>query len=162
MKIVMIVLCLIFALFVTTCLYSTIINVPADQPTIQEGIEAAAEKLAEKRPYVIVGSFVLGMMLTPPDIISQTLLAIPIWLLFELGIIFSRIIGNKKAKEEDDDDNNKATSSTAQSSADHNASEDVDDDEPRYKPMTDEEMEAELDAIEEEEKDEKDEKDTGP
>jgi len=55
----------------------------------------SAEKLVEKRPYVIVGAFVLGMLLTPPDIISQTLLAIPIWLLFELGIIFSKIISKK-------------------------------------------------------------------
>ncbi|MDH5767240.1 MAG: twin-arginine translocase subunit TatC, partial [Gammaproteobacteria bacterium] len=49
-----------------------------------------AEKLSEKRPYVIVGAFVFGMLLTPPDIISQTLLAIPMWLLFEAGIFFSR------------------------------------------------------------------------
>lgn len=47
--------------------------------------------LTSKRPYIIVGAFVLGMMLTPPDIISQTLLALPMWLLFELGIIFSKI-----------------------------------------------------------------------
>ena len=48
------------------------------------------EALAAKRPYVIVGAFVLGMLLTPPDAISQTLLAIPMWILFELGIYFSR------------------------------------------------------------------------
>lgn len=48
------------------------------------------EALAAKRPYVIVGAFVLGMLLTPPDAISQTLLAIPMWVLFELGIFFSR------------------------------------------------------------------------
>jgi sec-independent protein translocase protein TatC len=46
--------------------------------------------LVAKRPYVIVGAFVIGMLLTPPDMISQTLLAIPMWLLFEAGIIFSR------------------------------------------------------------------------
>ncbi|RUO76778.1 twin-arginine translocase subunit TatC [Pseudidiomarina taiwanensis] len=46
-------------------------------------------KLREKRPYVIVGAFVLGMFLTPPDVISQTLLAIPIWLLFELGVVIA-------------------------------------------------------------------------
>jgi len=46
--------------------------------------------LAKKRPYVIVGAFVLGMLLTPPDAISQTLLAIPMWILFELGVFFSR------------------------------------------------------------------------
>jgi len=48
------------------------------------------EKLAAKRPYIIVGAFVLGMLLTPPDVISQTLLAIPMWILFELGVWFSR------------------------------------------------------------------------
>lgn len=46
--------------------------------------------LASKRPYVIVGAFVLGMLLTPPDAISQTLLAIPVWVLFELGVFFAR------------------------------------------------------------------------
>ncbi|AWB66781.1 twin-arginine translocase subunit TatC [Saccharobesus litoralis] len=49
-----------------------------------------ADKLIEKRPYVVVGVFVIGMLLTPPDVISQTLLAIPMWLLFEVGVIFSR------------------------------------------------------------------------
>ena len=48
------------------------------------------EDMAEKRPYVIVGAFVVGMVLTPPDVVSQTLLAVPIWLLFELGLVFSR------------------------------------------------------------------------
>lgn len=49
------------------------------------------QKLAEKRPYVIVGAFIIGMFLTPPDAISQTLLAVPIWLLFEIGLLFSRL-----------------------------------------------------------------------
>jgi sec-independent protein translocase protein TatC len=44
------------------------------------------EALAGKRPYIIVGCFVFGMLLTPPDIISQSLLALPMWLLFELGV----------------------------------------------------------------------------
>jgi len=48
--------------------------------------------LKKKRPYVVVGCFVVGMLLTPPDIISQVLLAIPMWLLFELGILFSALI----------------------------------------------------------------------
>lgn len=47
------------------------------------------QSLREKRPYVIVGVFVVGMLLTPPDVISQILLAIPMWILFELGIIFA-------------------------------------------------------------------------
>lgn len=49
------------------------------------------ESLREKRPYIIVGAFVIGMLLTPPDVISQTLLALPMWVLFELGLIFSRL-----------------------------------------------------------------------
>ncbi|MCF4010751.1 twin-arginine translocase subunit TatC [Rheinheimera sp. UJ63] len=46
--------------------------------------------LAEKRPYIIVGAFILGMLLTPPDVLSQTLLAIPMWMLFEVGLWLSR------------------------------------------------------------------------
>lgn len=49
------------------------------------------EALSRKRPYVIVGCFVIGMLLTPPDIISQILLAIPMWVLFEIGIIFAKL-----------------------------------------------------------------------
>lgn len=48
--------------------------------------------LSRKRPYVILGAFVVGMLLTPPDVISQVLLAVPIWLLFELGLLLSRWI----------------------------------------------------------------------
>jgi sec-independent protein translocase protein TatC len=54
------------------------------------------KSLSAKRPYVIVGAFIVGMLLTPPDVISQTLLAIPIWLLFEVGIIFSKILIKNK------------------------------------------------------------------
>ncbi len=60
-----------------------------------------AEKLASWRPYIIVGAFALGMLLTPPDVISQTLLALPMWLLFEIGIIFSRILIKKKEEDTD-------------------------------------------------------------
>jgi len=51
-----------------------------------------AEQLGKKRPYIIVGCFVFGMLLTPPDVISQSLLALPMWMLFELGIFFGRFI----------------------------------------------------------------------
>lgn len=50
------------------------------------------DSLVKKRPYIIVGAFVIGMVLTPPDIISQTLLAIPMWILFEIGVFLSRSI----------------------------------------------------------------------
>jgi len=59
-----------------------------------------AEKLKNKRPFIIVGSFVAGMLLTPPDVVSQILLAIPIWLLFELGIIFSQLFNKSSRKRE--------------------------------------------------------------
>ena len=49
-----------------------------------------AEKLASKRPFILVGCFVIGMLLTPPDVISQSLLAIPMWILFEIGIFLAR------------------------------------------------------------------------
>lgn len=60
----------------------------------------SAQTLAAKRPYVIVCCFVLGMFLTPPDIISQSLLAIPMWLLFESGLILGRIFVRRSAKTE--------------------------------------------------------------
>lgn len=53
------------------------------------------ESLADKRPYVIVGAFIVGAVLTPPDAISQTLLAVPMWLLFELGLLCSRLFAPK-------------------------------------------------------------------
>ena len=61
------------------------------------------EKLAQARPYVIVGAFAIGMLLTPPDVISQTLLALPMWILYELGIIFSRILIPEKTPEDEID-----------------------------------------------------------
>ena len=57
------------------------------------------QALAEKRPYIIVFCFVFGMLLTPPDIISQSLLAIPAWLLFELGLLMSRLVEKKTEKK---------------------------------------------------------------
>jgi sec-independent protein translocase protein TatC len=48
------------------------------------------EKLSAQRPYVIIGAFIIGMLLTPPDVISQTLLAVPLCLLFELGLFLAR------------------------------------------------------------------------
>ena len=50
----------------------------------------SAETLAEKRSYIIIAAFVIGMLLTPPDVISQVLLALPVWLLFELGLFMGR------------------------------------------------------------------------
>jgi len=50
------------------------------------------KKLTSWRGYIVVGAFALGMVLTPPDVISQTLLAVPMWLLFELGLLMARLL----------------------------------------------------------------------
>jgi len=60
------------------------------------------ENLASKRPYIIVSAFIVGMLLTPPDVFSQTLLALPVWILFEAGLYCSRFL--KKPDSEDDED----------------------------------------------------------
>lgn len=130
------------------------------------------EALKAKRPYVIVGVFVAGMLLTPPDVVSQTLLALPMWLLYEAGIFFSRFI--RRSAVDDDGGGGRADGVTAGvpgaepptppgAASGPPAAENAgqapslvgaeidggDPDEPgRYRPMTDEEMEAELDAIE--------------
>lgn len=164
-----------------------------------------AEDLKKKRPYVIIGAFIVGMLLTPPDVISQIMLAIPMWLLFELGLILSKVF-NVRIKEASDArkemDSSKssvpaAASDTPVLSADklwededytyeddssdqnrtiHNEYQDSDsfdmgtsDDKPEtltgdsnddednffdtegFKELSDEEMDAELDAIEEDE-----------
>jgi len=57
------------------------------------------ESLSEKRPYIIVAAFVIGMVLSPPDVVSQTLLAVPMWLLFELGLVFSRFFRPKREEQ---------------------------------------------------------------
>ncbi|MBS9436267.1 Sec-independent protein translocase subunit TatC [Photorhabdus noenieputensis] len=63
------------------------------------------ESLKKKRPYILVGAFVVGMLLTPPDVFSQTLLAIPMYLLFELGILLSHFyIGQRKLGDRSEDD----------------------------------------------------------
>ena len=91
------------------------------------------DKLAEKRPYIIVTAFIAGMFLTPPDVISQVLLAIPIWILFEAGVIASSIIFKDKLAEAEDDLDD----------SDDVATQDSD-----YHPLSEEEMNAELDSIE--------------
>lgn len=60
---------------------------------------ASRETIADKRPYAIVLAFVIGMVLTPPDVVSQTMLAVPIWLLFELGLVFSRFFTPRRRAE---------------------------------------------------------------
>ena len=76
-------------------------------------------KLREIRPYVIVGAFVIGAIFTPPDVISQFMLAMPMWVLYELGIVVAALITKPKPEAEAD-----------------------------YTPMAESEMDAELDRIE--------------
>ena len=69
---------------------------------IRMGI-VSADRLAEMRPYIIVGAFCVGMLLTPPDVVSQVLLAIPMWILFEVGLVMARYLGPAPDPEEDTD-----------------------------------------------------------
>ena len=60
------------------------------------------EKLGKARPYVFLMAFVIGMFLTPPDVISQTLLAVPVYLLYELGIVMSKLFVRQRSKKPDE------------------------------------------------------------
>ncbi|KFK93127.1 twin-arginine translocase subunit TatC, partial [Serratia sp. Ag1] len=62
------------------------------------------DDLRKKRPYVLVGAFVVGMLLTPPDVFSQTLLAIPMYLLFEVGVFSARFYVGKRRKPAEEDE----------------------------------------------------------
>jgi len=133
------------------------------------------EDLARKRPYLIVGVFVVGMLLTPPDVISQTLLALPMWILFELGVLSSRFFQQRRKVSEE----TQVTTATAGTSTggsppgeglnmgptasfggpagesggeEELVGRDLAGGDPldpeRFRPLTGEELEAELDAIE--------------
>ncbi|NCA69573.1 MAG: twin-arginine translocase subunit TatC [Sphingobacteriia bacterium] len=133
------------------------------------GVTTPAD-LKRYRPYVIVAAFVIGMLLTPPDVISQTLLAVPMWLLYELGIMFSMILMRQKRPADADDEDLEHTSMPAVPTRPGGSSpspgsaqpaapltdvgRDLDphfDDPDRWRPLSDTEMEAELDLIEAEE-----------
>jgi len=110
-----------------------------------------AEDLAAKRPYIIVIAFIFGMLLTPPDVISQTLLALPMWVLFELGLILSRWYTPKD--QDADEDSVEPENPAAHSQTDPDVSQDQakESEEEEFKPLTEEEMDAELDRAEAEE-----------
>lgn len=63
----------------------------------------SADSLAAKRPYIVIACFVAGMLLTPPDVFSQVLLAVPMWLLFEVGVFFGRWISPKDKKDTEEE-----------------------------------------------------------
>jgi sec-independent protein translocase protein TatC len=67
---------------------------------IMSGV-TTVQSLKEKRPYIFVGCFVVGMLVTPPDVISQTILALPMYVLFEAGIFFGQLIKKKDTESED-------------------------------------------------------------
>ncbi|HIF47303.1 twin-arginine translocase subunit TatC [Candidatus Thioglobus sp.] len=103
------------------------------------------EKLKKNRPYIVIGAFVVGMLLTPPDIISQTLIAIPMWLLFEAGLIFAPLFTRKEKEDtetsgDDTDPDNNPPNPDKKSTKDDDENEDWDDDE----------FDAEMDKIDEE------------
>ncbi|MDY0973138.1 Sec-independent protein translocase subunit TatC [Siccibacter turicensis] len=72
------------------------------------GVTTPAD-LKAKRPYVLVGAFVVGMLLTPPDVFSQTLLAIPMYCLFEVGVFFARFYVGKGRRDEPEEAEQQAT-----------------------------------------------------
>ncbi len=82
-------------------------------------------RLREIRPYVIVGAFVVGAIFTPPDIISQFMLALPLWILYELGILVAALVSRPASGSTNDD----------------------------YQPLSEADMDAELDRIEAESRD---------
>lgn len=66
---------------------------------VRLGITSVA-KLRHVRPYVIVGAFVVAAIVTPPDVLSQMLLALPLWLLYELGVLLATLVGGKDRQQE--------------------------------------------------------------
>lgn len=74
------------------------------------------QTLAAKRPYIVVGAFVLAMFLTPPDVLSQTLLAVPMLLLFEAGLWLSRFYQPNSVASDDTDDSSQSESTTEENS----------------------------------------------
>ncbi len=101
------------------------------------------EKLKKNRAYVIIGAFILGMLLTPPDIISQVLIAIPMWLLFEAGLIFAPMFKRKNPTETiNDNDPTKPSTDSKKNDDDDDVSDNEDWD--------NEVLDAEMDKIDEE------------
>ncbi|MGD2118896.1 MAG: twin-arginine translocase subunit TatC [Chromatiales bacterium] len=122
------------------------------------------QQLKSKRPYIIVAAFVIGMFLTPPDVISQTLLAMPMWVLFEIGVFFSStFVRQRKTDEESEaeaepeaaDPQPAAASATAGGGTQTDSTSGVAANEKipypaDFTPMTEEELDAELDRIDNE------------
>lgn len=138
----------------------------------------SVDTLIKARPYIIVGAFVIAMFLTPPDVVSQILMAVPIWLLFELGLVLSRVFGKHlerfKVEKEAHDTSREvqsvslpastttagaaaavagaAAASTVWEDSQYTYEETVEPQaaDEEFRPLTDEEMEAELAKLDEE------------
>ncbi len=116
----------------------------------------SAEKLSHSRPYIVVGAFVIGMLLTPPDIISQTLLAVPMWLLFEIGLLVGAyVIKRRQANAETDPDETDSSPSKSTTTSQSNSTEETQpeyDFDDRYADQVDDDLDwdAEFDKIDSE------------
>lgn len=140
---------------------------------ISTGI-TSRETLVKSRPYIVVIAFTVGMVMTPPDVLSQVMLAVPMWLLFEVGLLASRLFDKRVAKSRAEKEIREAleytheskpaattpsAAATATSSANswedsHYTYEETVDvqstDDEAFRPMTDEEMETELERMDKE------------
>lgn len=145
---------------------------------ISTGI-ASRETLEQSRPYVLVGAFIFGMLLTPPDVLSQIMLAIPMWLLFEVGLLASRLFDKQVKRAQADKEAHEAhealeyqreikppaaptTTAAATGAAAATTAWENDQyifeetvpvqstDDEAFRPLTDAEMEAELERMDEE------------
>jgi len=118
------------------------------------------QSLAEKRPYIVIGAFCIGMLLTPPDVISQTLLAVPMWILFEVGLICSKAFVQDRdepaqpgSPQQMDDDMMSHLGTPSSASAPAPSDVDVPNSpnpaqNQAFTPLTQDELSAELDRIE--------------
>ncbi|MFZ1387204.1 MAG: twin-arginine translocase subunit TatC [Thiolinea sp.] len=131
----------------------------------------SVDALAKARPYIIVGAFVIAMFLTPPDVVSQIMMAVPIWMLFEVGLFLGRTFAKQPDDEDSEDDFETqalvpaaavGTASIFQSGEDIESLDQTDDaknsaehwqderysfketDDDEFRPLTDEELDAEL------------------
>jgi len=91
----------VFSMFIA---FGVAFEVPVAVFLLVRGGVIDADKLAKKRPYVVLWAFVAAMLLTPPDVMSQTLLAIPMLILFEIGLFVARYGQKKTAANDSDDD----------------------------------------------------------
>lgn len=81
-------------------IFGALFEIPIVMVLLVSANIVSRKKLIAMRSYAIVGAFVVGMLIAPPDVLSQTILAVPIWLLYEFGILLSRFAGKKQDAKE--------------------------------------------------------------